>query len=206
MVASVLVGRTGYLGRVPMNSKAQFDLATKKVIAFGQALGYDDVMLRCDNEPSVLQLQRLVIQARLQMGPRTQACTPSAYEHGNAIAESGIQRISGLAGSLTHGLQTKSNKDGSYSEFQPCAVVLVLCLDPQSIHLIKASPHTKWFVESLMQGRFASTVNQRWGWQNHLRRAIHIGTECYFWEKLMAKGIFFSSTARPSSSHDLCGG
>ena len=50
-----------------MNSKAQFDLATKEVIAFCQTLGYNDVMLRCDNEPSVLQLQRLVVQARQQM-------------------------------------------------------------------------------------------------------------------------------------------
>ena len=46
-----------------MNSKAQFDLATKKVIT----LGYNDVMLRCDNKPSVLQLQRLVVQATQQM-------------------------------------------------------------------------------------------------------------------------------------------
>ena len=48
--------RTGFLGCVPMNSKAQFDLATKELIAFCQTLGYNEVMLRCDNEPSVLQL------------------------------------------------------------------------------------------------------------------------------------------------------
>eukprot|EP00435_Cladocopium_sp_Y103_P004952 s4480_g1.t1 len=41
------------------------------------------------------------------MGLQTQACTPSAYEHGNALAENGIQRIRGLAGSLMHNLQSK---------------------------------------------------------------------------------------------------
>ena len=102
--------RTSFLGCEPMNGKAQFDLATKEVIAFcHQALGYNDVMLRCDNEPSVLQLLRLVVQARQQMCLQTQACTPSAYQHGNALAENAIQRIRSLAGSLMHftvGLQS----------------------------------------------------------------------------------------------------
>ena len=43
LVALVMVdSKTGYLGCVPMNSKAQFDLATKEVIAFCQTLGYND--------------------------------------------------------------------------------------------------------------------------------------------------------------------
>ena len=46
-------------------------------------------------------------QARQQMGLNTQACTPSAYQHGNALAENAIQRIRGLAGSLMHSLQLK---------------------------------------------------------------------------------------------------
>ena len=108
LVALVLCdSKTGYLGCVPMNRKNQFDLATKEVIAFCQTLGYSDVMLRCDNEPTVLQLQRLVVQARQLMGLRTQACTPSAYQHGNALAENAIQRIRGLGGSIMHGLQLK---------------------------------------------------------------------------------------------------
>ena len=92
---------------VPLNSKAQFDLATKEIIAFCSTLGYNDVMFRCDNEPSLLQLQRLAIQARQKMGLRTQACTPSAYEHGNALAENAVQRIRSLACSITHSLQMK---------------------------------------------------------------------------------------------------
>ena len=108
LVALVLCdSKTGYLGCVPMNSKNQFDLATKEVIAFCQTLGYNDVMLRCDNEPTVLQLQRLVVQSRQQMGLRTQTCTPSTYQHDNALAENAIQRIRGLAGSIMHRLQLK---------------------------------------------------------------------------------------------------
>lgn len=61
LLALVLVdSKTGYLGCVPLNSKAQVDLATKEIIAFCQTLGYSQVMLRCDNEPSILQIQRLV--------------------------------------------------------------------------------------------------------------------------------------------------
>lgn len=109
VISLVLVdSRTGFLGCMPMNGKAQFDLATKEVIAFcHQTSGYNDVMWRCDNEPSVLQLQRLVLQTRHQMGVQTQACTPSAYQHGNALAENAVQRIRGLAGSLMHSLQLK---------------------------------------------------------------------------------------------------
>eukprot|EP00435_Cladocopium_sp_Y103_P028418 s2167_g7.t1 len=108
LVALILVdSKTGYLGCVPMNSKGQFDLATKEIIAFCQTLPmlfhYDATLLL----GSHLQLQRLTVQARQQMGLETQACTPSAYEHGNALAENAIQRVRGLAGSLMHNLQSK---------------------------------------------------------------------------------------------------
>lgn len=106
VISLVLVdSKTGFLGCVPMNSKAQFVLATKEVIVFCQTLGYNYVMLRCDNEPPVLQLQRLVVQTRQRMGLKTQACTPAAYQHGNALAETVIQRIRGLAGNLMRSLQ-----------------------------------------------------------------------------------------------------
>lgn len=108
LLALVLVdSKTGYLGCVPLNSKAQVDLATKEIIAFCQTLGYSQVMLRCDNKPSILQIQRLVVQTRQAMGLETKACTPSAYQHGNSLAENAIQRIRGLAGSLMHSLQEK---------------------------------------------------------------------------------------------------
>ena len=108
LITLVMVdNKTGYLGCVPMNAKSQFDLATKEVIAFIQTLGYSNVQLRCDNEPSALQLQRLIVEARQRMGLQTQATTPSAYQHGNSLAENAVQRIRGLAGSLMHSLQCK---------------------------------------------------------------------------------------------------
>ena len=109
LISLVLVdGTTGFLGCVPMSSKAQPDLAPKGIIAFCPTLGWNDVMFRCDSEPSVLQLQRLVVQSRQQIGLRTQACTPSAYQYGHALAENAIQRIRGLAGSSMHSLQLQS--------------------------------------------------------------------------------------------------
>ena len=116
--------KTGYLGCVPLSSKAQVDLATKEIIAFWQTLGYNQVMLRCDNEPSILQIQRLVVQACQAMGLETLACTPAAYQHGNSLAENAVQRIRGLAGSLMHALQQKL-KAVMYEVYEVVVVVVV---------------------------------------------------------------------------------
>ena len=175
LVALVMVdSKTGYLGCVPMNSKNQFDFATKEIIAFCQTLGYDDVMLRCDNEPSVLQLQRLVVQAGKQMGLRTQACTPSAYEHGNALAENGIQRIRGLAGSIMHGLQMKlgATVSTSHALWTWCMRHSAWVLSTYNPHqgltayeVVMESPTQARFVST--QARFVSMVNQHLALQNH---------------------------------------
>ena len=151
--------KIGYLGCVPMNSKNQFDLATKEVIAFCQTLGYNDVMLRCDNEPTVLQLQRLVVQSRQQMGLRTQACTPSAYQHGNALAENALQRIRGLAGSIMHGLQLKlaATVSSSHALWSWCS--MQLGCSTVSIP-IKGLLLTRLCMAKLTMVRFVNTVNQ----------------------------------------------
>ena len=46
-------------------------------------LGHSDVVLRCDNETAILQLQRLATKTRQSMGLKT-------YDHGNSLAENGI--------------------------------------------------------------------------------------------------------------------
>ena len=128
-----------------MNGKAQFDLATKEVIAFcHQTLGYNDVMLRCDNEPSVLQLLRLVVQARQQMCLQTQACTPSAYQHGNALAKNAIQRIRGLAGSLMHSLW-------GYNQFQPCTLDLAHASCSVDSEQVQPTPRADSFRSGIWQ-------------------------------------------------------
>ena len=108
LVAMVMIDKkTGYLGVVPLNSKAQFDLLTKELIAFTSTLGYSSIQLRCDNEPTIVQVAKLTVQARQQMGLETKFETPAAYTHGNGLAENAVQRIRGVACSLMHALQDR---------------------------------------------------------------------------------------------------
>ena len=69
--------KTGYLGVVPLSSKSQFDLLTKELIAFTSTLGYSSVQLRCDNEPTIVQVAKLTVQAR----PRQQMGLESSCIH-----------------------------------------------------------------------------------------------------------------------------
>ena len=70
----------------------------RELIAFIQALGYSDVMLRCDNEPSTVQVQKLTARTRQAMGLLTKIYTPAPYDHGNSLAENAVNRARGLAG------------------------------------------------------------------------------------------------------------
>ena len=61
LVAMVMIdNKTGYLGVVPLSSKAQFDLLTKELIAFTSTLDYSSIQLRCDNEPTMCRWQNLL--------------------------------------------------------------------------------------------------------------------------------------------------
>jgi hypothetical protein len=78
LVAMVMIdNKTGYLGVVPLSSKSQFDLLTKELIAFTSTLGYSSVQLRCDNEPTIVQVAKLTVQAR----PRQQMGLESSCIH-----------------------------------------------------------------------------------------------------------------------------
>lgn len=74
---------------------------------FIQRLGYNNVILRCDNEPSILQLQRLATRTRQSMDLKTTMTSSVAYDHGNSLAENGIARVRQLACSLMHQLHSK---------------------------------------------------------------------------------------------------
>ena len=76
----------------------------REVIQFIQMLGHTDVFLRCDNEPSILQLKRLLVKTRQAMGLRTLESSAVAYDHGNSLAENAVGRVRPLAASLMHQL------------------------------------------------------------------------------------------------------
>ena len=85
-----------------LRSKNQWALMVQELLGFAGLLGYSEVSFRCDNEPTLLQLQRYVINARLSMGLPTLKASPPPYSHSNGLVENVVGRIRPLAGSLMH--------------------------------------------------------------------------------------------------------
>ena len=65
---------------------------------------FSEVILRCDNEPAIFQLQRLEVKTRQSMGLKTRMSSSIAYDHGNSLAENAFARVRQLAASLVHQL------------------------------------------------------------------------------------------------------
>ena len=88
---------------------------------FAHRLGHGEVIFRCDNEPAILQLQRLATKTRQAMGLKTRMTSSVAYDHGNALAENAISRVRSLACSLN----ASSSWTIGHSAFNnKCVVVL----------------------------------------------------------------------------------
>ena len=103
MVCLVMVDSvTGYLHAVPLRSKNQWSLMVRELLGFAGILGHVEMVFMCDNEPSLLQLQRMVVNARLSMGLPTRKNNPAPYSHGNSLVENAVGRIRPLAGTLMH--------------------------------------------------------------------------------------------------------
>ena len=104
----VMVGsRTGYVGCIPVANKNQFAMMVQEVLNFTQVLGHSEIIYRCDNEPSLKQLQDLLVRARQQLGLATRKAAPAAYSHGDSLCENSVQRVRNLACSLMHNVQKR---------------------------------------------------------------------------------------------------
>lgn len=79
----------------------------QEILTFCQLLGHAAITLRCDNEPALVQLLRMTVNARLPMGLTTRAPTPMAYSHSNSLVENVIVRARALAGSLMFAMGEK---------------------------------------------------------------------------------------------------
>ena len=67
----IVDSHTGFIAYVPLQAKSQLDHMNRELIQFIQRLGYSEVILRCDNEPPILQLQRLATKTRQSRGLKT---------------------------------------------------------------------------------------------------------------------------------------
>ena len=106
--ALVLVdSSTGFTGCVPIGKKNDFDVMIREIWQFCQILGHGECNLLCDNEPSILQVQKKAVHARCAMGLVTHGKIPAAYTHGNSLCENTVNRIRGLAGTLMNHVESK---------------------------------------------------------------------------------------------------
>ena len=102
----IVCSHTGFTACVPLQSKNQMDVMNRELIQFVQMLGHSEIIFHCDNEPSILQLQRLAVKTRQNMGFKTRMSSSVTYDHaGNSLAENAIGRVRALACSLMHQLQ-----------------------------------------------------------------------------------------------------
>jgi len=103
MISLVMVdSSTGYVHAAPLRSKNQRDLMVRELLGFAGLVGHAELVFMCDNEPTLRQLQRMAVNARLSLGLATRATTPPPYSHGNSLVENAIGRIRPLAGMLMH--------------------------------------------------------------------------------------------------------
>eukprot|EP00435_Cladocopium_sp_Y103_P042490 s2990_g11.t1 len=93
---------SGYIQAVPLRNKNQWNLMVHELLSFAGLMGHSEVTFRCDNEPTLLQLQRMAINARLAMGLVTHKGSPPPYSKSNGLVENAVGRIRPLAGSLMH--------------------------------------------------------------------------------------------------------
>ena len=98
---------TGYSHATPVRTKSQYQLMVQELLMFCQLMGHTTVTLRCDNEPVLVQVLRMTVNARLSMGLPTKASTPMAYSHSNSLVENMVGRARALAGSLMFALSEK---------------------------------------------------------------------------------------------------
>eukprot|EP00439_Symbiodinium_sp_Y106_P025195 s9144_g3.t1 len=94
---------TGSIFALPLPDKSGNSMrsAACELVRFCQLLGHTEVELMCDQEPSVLQLQILIMAARKRLGFRTRIRNPGIDEHQqNGNAEKSIDVIRNLANVL----------------------------------------------------------------------------------------------------------
>ena len=112
---------TGAVHCVPVNNKSQTRYMSQEVLRFINFTGHGKVALRCDQEPTMLQIQKLVQRARQRLNLSTVIENAKVGDHGsNAAVEKAIDRVRNQASVYLHALSTSTALGGF------CAVELLL--------------------------------------------------------------------------------
>ena len=120
MALIMVCSQTGYIGCCPIKQKNSFTMMTRELIAFTSLLGHSEVVYVCDDEPTMRQLLRMVVNTRLKMGLATRTANPPAYSHGNSLCENTVERVRSLAGSLMRNISLKLNVEFSTNNPLSC--------------------------------------------------------------------------------------
>ena len=91
---------TGSILGLPLPTKSKTDLrfAAVELTRFVQSLGHNTIMIQCDNEPSTLALQDLVVGVRTRLGFRTIVRDVAVEAHAsNGPAEKAVDLLRGLS-------------------------------------------------------------------------------------------------------------
>ena len=86
------------------------NLIAHEILAFTQILGHEEVTYYSDNEPTLRQVARLLVQARGSMGLKTKMRHTKICDHaGNALAENAIQRVRSVAATLMENVAQRTS-------------------------------------------------------------------------------------------------
>ena len=98
---------TGAVHCVPVNNKSQTRYMSQEVLRFISFTGPGKVALRCDQEPTMLQIQKLVQRARQRLNLSTVIENAKVGDHGsNAAVEKAIDWVRNQASVYLHALST----------------------------------------------------------------------------------------------------
>ena len=98
---------TGAVHCLPVNNKSQTRYMSQEVLRFTNFTGHGKVALRCDQEPTMLQIQKLVQRARQRLNLSTVIENAKVGDHGsNAAVEKAIDRVRNQASVYLQALST----------------------------------------------------------------------------------------------------
>ena len=104
----VHASHSGAVHCIPVQHKSQIKYMSQEIMRFITFLAYSVVMLRCDQEPSTLQIQKMVQRARQRLNLRTVVEDAKVGDHGsNSAVEKAIDRIRNQASVFLHALTAK---------------------------------------------------------------------------------------------------
>ena len=99
---------SGAVHCIPVQHKSQIKYMSQEIMRFITFRAYSVVMLRCDQEPSTLQIQKMVLRARQRLNLRTVVEDAKVGDHGsNSAVEKAIDRIRNQASVFLHALTAK---------------------------------------------------------------------------------------------------